>query len=73
MQVEKYRGTQKRPGRGSKATEERVEVRRTNVQPDTKPKARAHPAIGPLGSHGPTHHFKLRHRAAQGPLLAVHK
>lgn len=50
-----YRGAQKKPGRESKATEERVEP------------ARAHPDTGP------THHFKLWHRAAQGPLLAVHK
>lgn len=28
---------------------------------------------GLWASHGPTYHFKLRHRAAQGPLLAVHK
>lgn len=58
---------------GREATEERMAARRTNVQTHNLNKAWPTQPPGLWASHGPTHHFKLRHRAAQGPLLAVHK
>lgn len=56
-ELKRYREAQKKPEGGSKQGQEGR----------VEPKARAHPDTGP------THHFKLWHRAAQGPLLAVHK